>query len=298
MELIEVTDAKRELSPWHYGQIEKGQILFFPEMPVELPDADCRFLLRQRQTEAAYHKNIAYRPVQDTLTGAARGSDRDVLRRILRDYSRQATELLRRLLPRYGENLRVDFTSFRPFEEEGREMSVHSRNDLLHVDSFPTRPTNGDRILRFFTNLNPEKPRVWLTSEPFDALARLLGGEAGLVEEGRRRSRPFRRLVARVARGVRLHQFAASPYDAMMHRFHNFLKENRQFQENCSKHRLEFPPGSSWLVFTDMVSHAVLSGQFALEQTFVVPRQAMLEPEQAPVSILERLTGFSLTWPD
>ncbi len=84
----------------------------------------------------------------------------------------------------------------------------------------------------------------------------------------------------------------------MMHRFHNFLKENRQFQENCSKHRLEFPPGSSWLVFTDMVSHAVLSGRFALEQTFVVPPQAMLEPERAPVSILERLAGFPLTWRD
>lgn len=50
-------------------------------------------------------------------------------------------------------------------------------------------------------------------------------------------------------------------------------------------------------MFTDMVSHAVLAGQYALEQTFIVQRQALLRPEQAPASILEGLAGASLTWP-
>jgi hypothetical protein len=54
---------------------------------------------------------------------------------------------------------------------------------------------------------------------------------------------------------------------------------------------------SSWLVFTDMVSHAVLAGQYALEQTFIVSRKALLCPDQAPVNILERLAGIPLTWP-
>ncbi len=58
------------------------------------------------------------------------------------------------------------------------------------------------------------------------------------------------------------------------------------------------PPRSSWLLLTDMVSHAVLAGQYALEQTFIIPRQALLRPEQAPASILEGLAGVSLTWPD
>jgi hypothetical protein len=43
------------------------------------------------------------------------------------------------------------------------------------------------------------------------------------------------------------------------------------------------------------VSHAVLEGQYALEQTFLVSRAAMVEPEKSPVSILERLAGFPLT---
>lgn len=69
------------------------------------------------------------------------------------------------------------------------------------------------------------------------------------------------------------------------------MKENQEFQQSCSKAQLEFPPGSCWIVFTDMVSHAVLSGQFALEQTFLVPRGALLTPDEAPLYVLERLCG-------
>ena len=49
-------------------------------------------------------------------------------------------------------------------------------------------------------------------------------------------------------------------------------------------------------MFTDMVSHAVLASQYALEQTFIVPWQALLHPEQALVNILERPVGVPLTW--
>ncbi len=59
-----------------------------------------------------------------------------------------------------------------------------------------------------------------------------------------------------------------------MMRFHNFLKENASFQADCRKEYLRFPAGSSWMVYTDMVPHAVLSGQYALEQTFLVEHQA------------------------
>jgi hypothetical protein len=85
-----------------------------------------------------------------------------------------------------------------------------------------------------------------------------------------------------------------SPYDDFMLRMHHFLKENEQFQKNCPKDYWEFPPGSCWVVFTDQVSHAALSGQYALEQTFRIPYKALLLPEMAPVSVLERLTGGNM----
>jgi hypothetical protein len=45
------------------------------------------------------------------------------------------------------------------------------------------------------------------------------------------------------------------------------------------------------MVYTDMVSHAVLSGQFALEQTLIVSRQAMVAPEKSPYEVLSRVAG-------
>ncbi|HYB40551.1 MAG TPA: Kdo hydroxylase family protein, partial [Candidatus Methylomirabilis sp.] len=66
-------------------------------------------------------------------------------------------------------------------------------------------------------------------------------------------------------------------------------------QTSCPKYRWEFPPGSTWLVLTDMVPHAVESGQFALEQTVILPHRALLRPEVAPVTVLERLSGIALT---
>jgi hypothetical protein len=47
-----------------------------------------------------------------------------------------------------------------------------------------------------------------------------------------------------------------------------------------------------------MVSHAVLSGQFALEQTFTVSKHALVLPEKAPVRVLERIAGCPLAFGD
>jgi hypothetical protein len=85
-----------------------------------------------------------------------------------------------------------------------------------------------------------------------------------------------------------------TPYDVFMLRFHDFLKENSRFQAGCPKDRLEFPPRATWMVFTDGVAHAVLSGQYALEQTFLIPASALVAPEQAPYRILENIAGRSL----
>ncbi len=292
MELIPIQDFNSEISLSDYAQLEAGNILFYHGVPIEFSQDDLQFLLSQRLTEAPYHKNIAYRPAEDSLTGTARGSDAERLRRLMRSFSEQSARLLARLLARYAASWRLDYASFRPCEEEGRPLRLHARNDLLHFDAFPTRPTGGDRILRFFVNLNPEKSRVWVTTDPFPTLAERFAEAAGLVRSARHAQSPVRRL----ARQWGLPGARRAPYDAIMHRFHNFLKENAGFQQTCPKQQWSFPPQSSWLVFTDMVSHAVLSGQMALEQTFIISRRAMLRPELAPAAILERLAGAPVTW--
>jgi 3-deoxy-D-manno-oct-2-ulosonic acid (Kdo) hydroxylase len=269
------------------------------QSPLLPPEGDRAFLFSVRQTDSRYHKNIAYRPSQDRVTGfSGSGADSGRLRLVLRAYSQRAQELVTELFAPYAQRWQIDLTSFRAVEEEGRQLPLKARNDLLHVDSFPTRPTNGNRILRVFTNISPTRPRVWLTGEAFGVQAKRMATSAGLADFAAQARSPWhhlRRRLTQMANSIGIPLRERSTYDRFMHKFHHYLKANRDFQENGPKWQCEFPPCSSWVVFTDAVLHAVLSGQFALEQTFIVPRAALLVPDKAPVHILEELCGTSLT---
>jgi hypothetical protein len=280
---------------WCCAQLEEGHILFFPKVPFELPAEDREFLLSQRQSGASYHKNIAYRPARDRLTGYAERDPERIarLRAALRGYSQRALGFASELLAPYAQRWRVDYASFRPQQEEGRGIRRRARNDLLHVDAFPTRPSNGDRILRLFTNINPHEPRVWITSETFEALVARYVGSPGLPAPKPPTS--VQGVLLRLARAAGLRNLARAPYDRWMLRFHHFLKEHEEFQRASPRSRWEFPPQSTWLVFTDMVSHAALSGQFALEQTFIISQASLVALEKAPIRILERLAGGPLS---
>src|SRR5271170_6138989 len=274
--------------------LEKGQILFFRELPFHFPIEDQDFLLAQPWTELRLHKNVSYRPSEDLLRGVS-GNARTIerLHTIMRNYSAQVIEFLTRFLPAYAGKWILDFSSFRPIEEEGRDLPIHKRNDLLHVDAFPSRPTHGGRILRVFTNLNTTRPRVWTTTESFEALARQYAKAAGLqqiAEDDSFLGRTVQSLGAKLGIGT----MSRTPYDMFMLRFHDYLKENSAFQANCPKIRMEFPPMATWVVFTDSVAHAALSGQYAVEQTFLIPPKALVAPEAAPFRILEGIAGRPL----
>src|SRR5689334_6026691 len=125
--LIDVTrprlDNPEDQGRWYSEQLEEGNILFFPETPFKLPQ-ELEFLRRQaRQSGAAYHKNIAYRPNKDRLTGFASRSreEKESMRAIMRAYSVRVTRFLSELLPQYAASWRLDFASFRPQEEQGRQ---------------------------------------------------------------------------------------------------------------------------------------------------------------------------------
>jgi hypothetical protein len=85
-----------------------------------------------------------------------------------------------------------------------------------------------------------------------------------------------------------------SAYDRFMLHFHDYLKENSQYQADGPKTMIEFPPMATWLVYTDGIPHAVMSGQHALEQTFIISRAALVSPEVSPIGVLESLSGRQL----
>jgi hypothetical protein len=289
--------ATAERARWCCECLERGNILVLPDFPV-VSDDDRRFLIQVRQSGSAFVKNISYEPRSGRLRGFARfGTDARRLRGVLSNYSNRMRAVAMELLAPYASGLQTDFTSFRPIEEHGRNLRGRSRNDLIHVDSFPTRPARGRRILRFFTNVHPSEPRVWVTSQTFAELAQRMASAAGLA--GRAPDRGglavrFGRTVSAALRGAGIQTAARSRYDESMLRFHDYLKGHQDFQRDCVKHRHEFPPGSTWIAFTDMVSHAVLSGQYALEQTFFVPIDSMLTPQLSPLRILESIASTAL----
>jgi hypothetical protein len=289
-----------ETSPFQCcTQLESGNILFFPHTPFLFPQEEIDFLLQQKQSASKSRKNIAYKPQIDKITNhdTTDAASAERLHQILRDYSSRVTEFLSSLLAPYAPHWRHDYASFRPFQEKGRQLRLRARNDLLHVDSFPTRPLHGARILRFFTNINPKEARRWITSQPFGELAEKYAGPQGIPFPPSPSYSSWGRIqkkIKRLTRGLGFKIPLRSPYDHFMLNFHNFLKENGSFQAECPKDQWDFPPNSCWAVFTDQVSHAALSGQYALEQTFLIPQRALLYPEKAPVAILERLSGRNM----
>lgn len=273
-------------------QIEAGGILYFPQPPFDFPDADREFLVSQKRADSSLHKNVSYRPSEDVVRGLDGSAEiQGRLRDVLRAYSQHVVGFIRDFLKPYDNGYTLDYASFRPMEEEGRDLPLHKRNDLLHVDAFPSRPTRGGRILRVFTNIHPAKLRVWNVGEPFPALASKLAKEAGLdrfAAEGG--TSAIGRMLGKLGAPIP----DRSAYDRFMLHFHDWMKENSRYQAEGEKTRIDFPPMATWLVYTDGIPHAVLSGQHALEQTFIISRAALVAPKVAPIGVLEQLSGRAM----
>jgi hypothetical protein len=263
--------------------IERSNVLYAPDLPFTLTADERRFLSPACLSEKS--KNISFRPDSASLRGSScQGSDLDDLTAMLRRYFESASSLVRGLLPSYADHIQSGFTTYRPAEISGRTTSWRHDDTRLHVDAFPSRPMRGWRILRVFANVHPEKPRVWRVGEPFEHVAgrflseisRPLPGSLWLLH------------LLRIVKGRR------SEYDHFMLGVHDRMKADEGYQSTCPQSQLSFAPDTTWICFTDSVSHAAMSGQCAFEQTFYIPVSAMKTPDLSPLRILERMAGRRL----
>lgn len=290
--LLEVKSYLPQQARWYCERLEQGQVLFFPSVPFDLAEQDRQFLLSLRQTDSRFHKNISYRPATNVLKGVSANTEEHArLHRVMRSFSQEVAHFVAVFLAPYAGRLKLDFASFRPLQEKGRTLPLHQRNDLLHVDAFPSRPTRGARIMRVFVNINPSASRIWNVGRPFHALVPEIMRTQKLAPPQRSSAA---RGLARLAGMIGLPIPDRSPYDEFMLYLHDWLKENGDFQKNSAKRELVLPPGSCWVVFTDGVPHAAMSGQFALEQTLIIPMDALVSPETAPLRVLEGVTGAAM----
>jgi hypothetical protein len=264
--------------------LESGGIVYLPRLGFELSYLDKRFLSERWSDGRA--KNISLRPGGLVLKGA-KGPAADLadLASLLERFAIHAEKLVRNLLPGYAGSIGRAGTSLRTFEAGRRDASWHKDDTRLHVDSFNSVPTRGFRLLRVFCNVNPAGvPRVWRVGESFPQFARRF----------RNRLRTPRRGLAQLLHRLRLARHPRSVYDHLMLQLHDAAKESTAYQGGAPQRAVSFRAGATWLVFSDQVLHAAMSGQFAFEQTFLVDPRALASPEASPLRVLEKLTGRTL----
>lgn len=264
--------------------LEEGNIIFCPKLSFQLLPHEEKFLSSHYAHKKV--KNISFNMVNHSLSGVTcQSQEFEELRSMIKRFAMSAHQLIKQLYPSYEPFLKIGRTSFRPVEIAGRRTSYRKDDTRLHVDAFPSSPNQGWRILRVFTNINPNGyNREWRVGEPFhDIVQRFLP-----------KVRPALRGSSEFLKWVKITKSYRTTYDHIMLQIHNQMKADMKYQQSSPQTGVSFAPGASWIVQTDHVSHAAMSGQHALEQTFYLPVTAMKNPELSPLRILEKLTGKTL----
>ena len=259
-------------------ELEQGGVLFLSGLRFTVEPAE-RALLTP--TILGSSKNASFDPASGRVSGStASGADLELLRGLMQRFSASADALVAGLLPRYrGQAIRAR-ASFRPAEIAGRHTTWRKDDTRLHVDSFPATPSRGRRILRVFTNVNPDgRARAWRVGDEFEPVARRFADRIRLPLPG----------IGHLLALARVTKTPRTAYDALMLQLHARMKEDEEFQRTSPQTLIDFPAGSTWLAFTDQVSHAAMSGQYQLEQTFLLPVEAMEAPDRSPLRVLERI---------
>ncbi len=266
------------------SDLESGKILYCPQLKFKLPTEEQPFFIPYCAVKRT--KNISFNINTNKLSGIRATKKHQMqLKAMLSRFSQHAKNLMVALFPYYNDNLIMGRTSYRPIQIKNRITSARKDDRRLHIDAFPSNPNQGKRILRLFSNINPYgENRVWRVGESFHAIAHQFLPKISKPFPG---SAKFLYWTC-LTKSIRTH------YDHIMLQIHDRMKLDTDYQKRVKYTEICFPPGSSWIVSTDKVSHAAISGQYILEQTFYLPVTAMKNPETAPLSILENLLGHHL----
>src|SRR5580692_9354327 len=120
MEILESLDVRSWQGPFSSDAVAKsadaletGRLLYAPQLPFELSVAERGFL--SPDCLDGKSKNVSFRPDSGALKGTrAQEAERDAMLGMLRRYYTWSSELLKGLCPKYANDLKPGFTSFRP----------------------------------------------------------------------------------------------------------------------------------------------------------------------------------------
>ena len=263
--------------------VEDGKVLYFPRLPFSLSAGE-QALLGPGLLQPGV-RNISLDAAGQLKGVAGDEAVQAQVQALVARFAAQSLQLVHTLFPKYQGQLRLAPTSLRPVGVSNRQQSWRADDRRLHVDAFPSRPNRGERILRVFSNINPHgEARVWRIGESFgDVAARFLPA-----------ARRYSPLQAQVLRTLGVTKSLRSEYDHLMLQLHDGMKADERYQAQAPQQRMEFPPGSTWVCFSDQTVHAAMSGQHMIERTFHLPVSSQYNPEASPLAILTRLAGHPL----
>lgn len=264
----------------HIKALEAGQVLFMPELAFDLDDTETALI--QSDITAPRAKNISYNANNQQVKGHhCRSAEQQAcLTKLMARFAVVTRELVDNLLPTYIDALIQGRTSLRCKEAKGRKTSAKKDDNRLHVDAFPSCPLGDKRILRVFANINPHgQDRLWHLGQPFKAVA------ARFIP----RIKPPLPGAHTILKALHITKQRRTNYDHYMLGMHDAMKLDLQYQSQVEKTQIAFPANSMWLVFTDVASHAALSGRHLLEQTFYLPIAAMEDAENSPQMMLSEM---------
>lgn len=267
------------------GALEQGKVLLLPALGFALQAQELALLTPALVDPK--RKNISYNAQTGRLRGLASADHTAAVSALLARYHRDCLQLVATLFPAWHQRLHAPVNTLRLHPVNAwREASSWRKDDSrLHVDAFPSRPNHGERILRIFTNINPHgESRQWRIGEPFPQLAqrflpRLKGYSPWICRLQRRLG---------ITKGLRSH------YDHLMLQLHDAMKADGDYQQHGPQLALDLPAGSSWICFSDQTPHAAMSGQYMLEQTFLLAVTDMQQADHAPLRVLENGLGKKL----
>ena len=264
--------------------LEAGQVVFLPSYGFSVAGS-----YQPLFSPSILHKdskNVSYSPVTRKLYGTVgKGQSLSLLQEMMRRFTDFAQKTVTRLLPIYRTGLVPARASFRPIEIETRPMPWRKDDTRLHIDAFPSSPVQGNRILRLFCNVNPTgQTHLWRIGEPFEqTAARFLPSIKPPF--------PFSSVALMLTSTTKSRR---TFYDHIMLCLQDRMKRDQRYQAEAEQVKVEFPPGSTWLAFTDQVSHAPMRGQYQLEQTFLLDINRLHDQSTSPLRVLEKLAGRKL----
>ncbi len=206
------------------NSLESGKVVYLPCYPFSLEGNEKEQLLTDQILDGK-HKNISYDYLKQKLGGFRKDAESSSLPELLKPFMGRYAEFAKHLVvtvfPQYENSLIWGRTSYRPAEIKGRPTSKRKDDRRLHVDSFPATPVNGRRILRVFSNVNPNnQARNWHLGEPFPAVLSQFAASIPTYNPGR----------AKILHWIKATKTLRSAYDHYQLQLHDRMKLSDSYQ--------------------------------------------------------------------